>query len=239
MTRKKKFKILSVIIPVYNEQYTLKKILDKVIKSGISLKKEVICVDDGSTDNSFEILKEYKKKYPGIVSVYHKDNEGKGSAVKYGLGKAKGDIFIIQDADLEYDPRDYNRLIRFIEKGRYEVVFGSRYLPNKKRLPNENHFFNFGNYFLSWLTTLLYGHKITDMETCYKLFTRDVYKKLDLKSDKFNIEAEITAKILIMKYPIKEIPITYAPRTSYEGKKATWKDGVDAFFSLLILRFRG
>ena len=229
---------ISIIVPVYNEEKTLAKILDKLVSVDLNLKKEILIIDDGSKDNTKKVALDYikKKKQKNIeFKFYLKKNGGKGSAVRQGIKLATGDIITIQDADLEYNPEDYKLLITPIINGTASVVYGSRIL-NKN---NEIGYFVYylGNKFLTLLTKLLYFSGITDMETCYKVFRADIIKSIPLKSNKFDIEPEITAKILRKGVKIKEIPISYSPRTIEEGKKINWKDGLHAILVLLKWRF--
>jgi len=237
-----KFKLISIIIPIYNEEKTVKKVLEKLIKIKFPLKKEIICIDDGSIDNSADIINNFiNKNKEEKIYYFYKRNQGKGSAVRLGLKKSKGDILAIQDADLEYEPEDLKKMIQLILKGNAKAVYGSRYLSEKGHL-KENDTITFrihkiGNNLLSFLTTILYLQNITDMETCYKMFTREVYKKIHLYLNDFGIEAEITAKIRKLGYRIKEVPINYFSRDFREGKKITWKDGLKALFYLIKFRF--
>lgn len=232
---------LSIVIPFYNEEETISHILKKVIGVRIPIEKEILCIDDGSKDNSASIIKRMiKENKKNDIRYFHKKNAGKGSAVRLGLQKASGDIFIIQDADLEYNPEDYGKLLKPILDKKFKAVYGSRYprgghLKKYHNLTYTIH--KVGNHILSFITSLLYGQKITDMETCYKLFTREVYKNIKLSANDFRIEPEITAEILKKKYKIKEIPIEYYSRGFSEGKKITWKDGLLALFTLIKLRF--
>lgn len=232
---------LSIIIPVFNEEKTVSKILEKVnsVRLPNNFKREVIVVDDGSTDATARILKKMKRR--NILSFAHNANLGKGAAVRTGIAHASGDILIIQDADLEYDPSCFATLLKPILDKKTEVVYGSRLKNYPLRLWGENktplpsHWI--GNKFLTHLTNFLYRCKITDMETCYKMFTKDVIQGVELKSNRFEIEPEITAKILKSGHKIYEIPITVKPRTHKEGKKINWKDGFTALLTLIKYRF--
>ena len=196
-------KKLSIIIPVYNEEKTILRILEKIVKVNLGLIKEIIIVNDGSTDNSREVIEKYlkrKKKNKNLEFKFiSKPNAGKGSAIRKGLELATGSIITIQDADLEYNPEDLKKLINTILSGKVKVVYGSRFL--KKHKPRYLIYF-YGNKFLSFLTKILYGTKITDMETCYKMMTSEIIKDLNLVSDSFDIEPEITSKILRKGYEI-------------------------------------
>ncbi|PIY96868.1 MAG: glycosyl transferase [Candidatus Kerfeldbacteria bacterium CG_4_10_14_0_8_um_filter_42_10] len=217
---------LSIIMPVYNERATIEEIIRRV--NAAPYEKEIILVDDGSSDGTKEILEEIKD--PLVRIYYHDKNYGKGRAVRTGLAKASGGIILIQDADLEYDPREYAQLLRPILEGKAEVVYGSRFRGEGKTM-----FFwhAVGNNFLTFMTNLLYNTTLTDMETCYKVMKKEVLKGITLKSDKFNIEPELTAKILKKGYRIYEVPISYAGREYSEGKKITWKDGIVALWTLI------
>ncbi len=221
-------KKLTLIIPVYNEEKTLKKIISKALKKEFGLEKEIIVVNDGSTDKSLNKIKEIKNKKIKIIS--YEKNKGKGYAIRKGIEISTGDIIAIQDADLEYNLNDLKKLVNTLIREDLNVIYGSRFL-KKNNFYKKNSFY-WGNRFLSLLTSLLYLKKITDMETCYKVFKKEVIKNLELKSDGFEIEPEITSKILKKKYKIKEIPISYRPRKKDEGKKIKWRDG---FIALKIL----
>lgn len=230
---------ISIIIPVYNEEKTILQVLDKLSSLNLGLNKEIIIIDDGSTDNSKKIIQNYLKPKRNTKNLtfkfFSKPNGGKGSAIRKALTLSTGDIITIQDADLEYNPEEYSKLIKPIIEKKEKVVYGSRFL--KKHKPLYTIYF-LGNKFLTLLTSILYRSRITDMETCYKVFKADVIKSLNLKADKFDIEPEITSKILRKGIKIKEIPIDYKPRSISEGKKINWKDGLQAVFTLIYLRFR-
>lgn len=224
-------KKLSVIIPVYNELPTIKIIIEKV--QAVNLPKEIIIVDDCSTDGTREILK--KLKGDNLIIQYHTRNQGKGAAIQTGLQFITGDIVIIQDADLEYDPQDYPLLLKPILEKNADVVYGSRFLgPHRVFM-----FWHYlGNKFLTFITNLLFDTMLSDMETCYKAFKTEVIKSLNLESRSFNIEPEITAKIFKKKYKVFEVPISYDGRGYEEGKKITWKDGFGAIYTLLKYRIK-
>ncbi|HHT9125899.1 MAG TPA: glycosyltransferase family 2 protein [Candidatus Brocadiia bacterium] len=226
---------LSVIIPVYNEEHTIVEIINRV--KAVNINKEIIVVDDCSTDGTREILKSLSVSNNQIKLYFHETNSGKGSAIRTALQHISGDIVIIQDADLEYDPQDYHNLIEPIINGKGLVVYGSRMLSHN--LSNYSHLsFLLGGLFLSWLTNILYKANITDEPTCYKAFRTDVIKDLNLKCKKFEFCPEVTAKILKKGIKICEVPISYNPRKKQEGKKTNWKDGVHAIWTLLKYRLR-
>ena len=223
---------LSVIIPVYNEKRTILKIIQKV--KAVDIEKQILIVDDGSTDGTREQLKSLERDEE-ISLFYHDTNWGKGKAIRTALDHVQGDLVIVQDADLEYDPQDYNKLVRPITEGKTEVVYGSRYLSKENILPFTR--FKIGVLFLNWLVRVLYGFHITDEATCYKVFKTELLKSLSLKCNKFEFCPEVTAKILKRGYKIIEIPISYKYRTVMEGKKIGWKDGLSAMITLIRYRF--
>jgi glycosyltransferase involved in cell wall biosynthesis len=223
--------VLSIIIPVFNERDTIREIISKVKTS--PLEKEIIVVDDFSTDGTRDFIGNLQDS--ALKILFHPKNKGKGAAVRTGIAAATGDIIIIQDADLEYDPEDYPLLIEPIVHNRADAVYGSRFR-------GKHHAFllwhYIGNRFLTSVTNLLYGAKLTDMETCYKVVKADILKSLSLRSDRFEIEPEITAKLLKKGYRVSEVPIRYSGRNFKEGKKITWKDGFKAVAALIRYRFR-
>jgi len=227
----KKNKVLSVVIPVYNEEKTLSILVKRVQEVKIKgIKKQIVIVNDASTDDSEKVIESLSRKYKNVLFFKHKKNMGKGAAVRTGFKNATGDFIIIQDGDLEYDPNEFNLLLSPILKGKAKVVYGSRVLGKIKGFNIPSHYY--GNLFLSFVTRLLYHRRITDMETCYKMMVSEVVKSLNLKSDKFDIEPEITAKLIKKGYIIMEVPITYNSRSFKEGKKITWKDGLKALYVL-------
>ncbi len=228
--------MLSVIIPCYNEVKCLPLILEKVrnVKLKEGIKKEIILIDDFSTDGTREKIK--KINFPGLKKVFHPKNMGKGAAVKSGIAASSGELIIIQDADLEYDPKDYNNLISPIIEKKALVVYGSRFLGSKTK---HSHFsFWIGGIMVTLTTNLLYFSSLTDEPTCYKTFKADVLKKINIEGDRFDWEPEITAKILKKGIKIAEVPISYYPRTKKEGKKINWRDGIDAIWTLVYWRFK-
>lgn len=242
---------LSVIMPVYNEIATLEEIVKRVmtvdltlnsdganplLDSPLVLDRELVIVDDGSTDGTREILDAWRaRKEQEIRIIFHANNGGKGAALRTGFAAATGDILVVQDADLEYDPRDFGRLLEPILDGRTAVVYGSRFLGGPRSAMSLAH--TIGNKGVTWLTNLLYGTILSDMETCYKCFRRDVIADMPLRSRRFEIEPELTAKILKRGYSIFEVPISYNGREFHEGKKLTWRDGFSAISTLLRYRF--
>lgn len=225
---------LSVVIPVFNEAGTIRQLLQQVRDVDIPNAKELIVIDDFSTDGTREILADESKTHADTKVFFHETNQGKGAAVRTGLRHVTGDIVLIQDADLEYDPRDYGRLIRPIEEGRAKVVYGSRFLGEHKAM---YFWHSLGNKFLTLTTNILFDTTLTDMETCYKVFTADIAHKLRLKSNRWGFDPEITAKILKQGNRIYEVPIAYNGREFWEGKKISWKDGFTVLGTLIRYRF--
>ena len=230
-------KKISILIPVYNERATLIAILDKVIKADTKgLEKELIIVDDGSIDGTREILQHIDAAKYSANIIFHEKNMGKGAALRTAQQAASGDIILIQDADLEYDPSEYVNLLGPIMENKADVVYGSRLSGGKiTRAFKFTHLL--GNKFLSFLVNVLYDTTLTDMETCYKVFRADVFKSIQIRSNKFDFEPEITAKILKKKARLYELPISYFGRDYSEGKKITWRDGFIAIWALLKYRF--
>jgi glycosyltransferase involved in cell wall biosynthesis len=237
--------LLSIVMPVYNEQRFIRQIVRQVQAVDLGeLQRELVMVDDCSTDGSLEILAEMEgettvdhdlKPFDRPIRVErHQVNQGKGAALRTGFAQAEGGLMIIQDADLEYDPEDYKKLLAPIFKGKAEVVYGSRFTGERR-----NMFFHHwvGNRFLTLVTNILYNTTLSDMETCYKLFTRESLRDIVIKSDRFNFEPEITAKILKKGIRIYEVPISYTGREFDEGKKITWRDGLVALWCLFKFRF--
>jgi len=222
---------LSVIIPIYNERDFLSELLARV--RAVDIPKEIICVDDCSTDGSREILAE-EARHGDLLVITHPVNRGKGAAVQSGLRQFTGDVVVIQDADLEYDPQDYHVLLRPILTGRAKVVYGSRFLGEHRAM---RFWHSVGNRCLTLITNVLYDTTLTDMETCYKMFTADVARKLSLREPRWGFDPEITAQILKAGYRIYEVPISYAGREYHEGKKISWRDGFVVLATLLRCRF--
>jgi glycosyltransferase involved in cell wall biosynthesis len=224
---------ISVVIPVYNEVSTIREIVVRV--QAVDLEKEIIIIDDGSTDGTRELLQEITLSHDNVRVLYHDRNQGKGAALRTGFEGATGDIVIIQDADLEYDPREYPVLLEPILDGRADIVYGSRFLGGPHRVLFFWHYL--GNRFLTLLSNALTNLNLTDMETCYKVFKREVLNDIQLKSNRFGFEPEFTAKIAKKGFRIYETPISYSGRTYAEGKKIGWKDGVKAIFAIIWFRF--
>jgi glycosyltransferase involved in cell wall biosynthesis len=216
---------LSVLVPVFNEEKTVQQLVERVL--AVPCDMEVVIVDDCSTDDTWAVLQTIQD--PRVHVYHHEVNQGKGSGIRTALSHATGDLVIIQDADLEYDPNDYPRLLELIQSGKAEVVYGVRDLKGQKPL------FRLGNNFLTLVTNILYGSHLSDMETCYKLMPRQVMQGLNLQPTRFQIEPEITAKLLRRGFRIHEVPIWYQPRE--EKKLNAWKDGLPALGTLFKYRF--
>jgi len=223
--------LLSVVMPVYNERATVEEIVDRVL--AVPLRIELIAVDDASTDGSRELLEELGKKR-GFRVLVQERNQGKGAAVRRGIDAATGDVIVVQDADLEYSPEEYPDLIDLIKKGKADAVYGSRFI-GRHRCFLFTHYL--ANLFLNLVTNVLYNTTMTDMETCFKAVRAELLKDMKLKSDRFGIEPEITAKLFKRGARVYEVPITYEGRDYSEGKKITWRDGFPALWNLIKYRF--
>ena len=230
---------LSVIMPVFNELKTIEAIIGKV--DSLRIDKEIVIVDDCSTDGTRRILELKKKNQENggtgknFKIIFHQRNQGKGAAIRTGLGYVTGDYVIIQDGDMEYNPEEYLKLTAEVEASHDQVVYGSRFLGRSMKM-SMLHWW--GNRFLTSITNILYGAKLSDMETCYKLVKTSLFMSLNLKSNQFEIEPEITAKILKKGITIKEVPINYLGREFHQGKKITWRDGFSSLWALIKYRFR-
>lgn len=235
---------LTIIIPAYNESKTIQKIIERVKNAETKdVEKEIIVVDDGSNDGTRKIV----ERIQGVKLILHEKNSGKGMSIRTGIKNSTGDIIIIQDADLEYDPNEYYKLIKPIIEDKARVVYGSRVLHQKKKFKNKiflkgKHYksystFYIGGLLLTILTNILYDAKITDEATCYKVFDAKVLKSINLKCKRFEFCPEVTAKLLKMGYEIYELPISYYPRSYEEGKKIKFRDGIEAMFTLIKYRF--
>jgi glycosyltransferase involved in cell wall biosynthesis/precorrin-6B methylase 2 len=221
--------LLSVIVPCYNERATVAELLQRV--HDVDIEKEIIVIDDVSTDGSRDVVAALANEWPEIRHLFQPVNMGKGAAIRRGIAEALGDIVLIQDADLEYDPDEYPKLIQPIVDGHADVVFGSRFEGYPRRVMLFWH--RMGNTFLTFLSNMTTNLDLTDMETCYKVFRREVIQSIPLRSDRFGIEPEITAKVARRGYRIFEVPISYYGRDYWEGKKINWKDGFNAIWTIL------
>jgi glycosyltransferase involved in cell wall biosynthesis len=223
-----------VVVPCFNERATVNELIDRVVAAPVD--KQVIVVDDCSTDGTRELLIQRQRERGDIVLRLRERNGGKGAAVQEGLRHATGDVVIIQDADLEYDPADYPALLRPIQTGKAKVVYGSRFLGEHRAM---YFWHSVGNNMLTLTCNVLFDTTLTDMETCYKVFTIDIAHKLKLREPRWGFDPEITARILRMGHRIYEVPISYAGREFHEGKKISWRDGVVVLLALIRYRFFG
>ena len=227
--------MLSVIIPVFNEKNTIEEIIKRVEKVFLSIKKEIIVVDDGSFDETKDILKRLKKEID-FKLIVHKKNRGKGAAVRTGIENSGGEIILIQDADLEYSPEEYQNLIEPILKNETDVVYGSRDFLNN---PHSSQKYYLGGKFLTFVFNLLFGTNLTDINTGYKVFKKEVLKNIELLENDFSFCEEVTAKVVKLGYKIKEMPIQYLPRSFKQGKKIRWyKDGLKALYVIMKYRIK-
>ncbi len=226
--------LLSIIVPAYNEVRTIAAVIDRVLTIDLPAPREVIVVNDGSTDGTRDELDRLRVAHPELIVIHAERNRGKGHALRLGFARARGTIVAIQDADLELDPAQLAGLVEPILKGEADVVYGSRFLAGRPDAPAMT---IAANRALTALTNVLYGSSITDMETCYKIMRTDVVRSLDLHADRFDIEPEITAKLLLGGHRIVERPARFTPRSRAAGKKIGWRDGVTAILLLIRLRF--
>ncbi|HEX3567142.1 MAG TPA: glycosyltransferase family 2 protein [Acidimicrobiales bacterium] len=228
----RQYRTLTVIVPVFNERSTVAEIIRRIRAVDIPLVVDVIAVDDGSSDGTDKVLAALEDSTVRVLT--HPVNQGKGAAIRSALAIARGDLILIQDADLEYDPEDWPRLMDPILRGKARVVYGSRFTGERKNMMPLHWI---GNRFLSLVTNVLYSSTLSDMETCYKLFDRQAIEGIVVQSDRFDFEPEITAKVLRRGFRIYEVPISYAGREATEGKKITWRDGLGALKALVKFRF--
>jgi glycosyltransferase involved in cell wall biosynthesis len=231
--------MLSVVIPVYNERETLRTLITRVLDSPIELDLELVLVDDCSNDGTRDLYPEIEKDFAdfNLRIFQHAENQGKGAAVRTGFQHVTGDFVVIQDADLEYDPNDYPKLLKPLLDGRADAVYGSRFVGGAEH--RVLYFWHYlGNKFLTLVSNAFTNLNLTDMETCYKCFKREVIQGITIKSNRFGIEPEITAKVARGKWRIYEVGISYSGRSYEEGKKITWRDGVRALYSILKFAFR-
>jgi glycosyltransferase involved in cell wall biosynthesis len=226
--------LLTVLMPVYNEKTTIREIVARV--KAVPYRKQLVLVDDCSRDGTGDILKELAAGDPDLVLLQHEHNQGKGAALRTALAAARGDVVLIQDADLEYSPEEYPKLLRPILEGKAHVVYGSRFTGGSySRVHLYSHYL--GNKMLTMFSNLMTGLNLTDMETCYKVMRREVAERIQIRSARFNVEPELTAKIARMKARLFEVPISYAGRDFAEGKKISWRDGFSAMWAIFRYRF--
>ncbi|MEE9473829.1 MAG: glycosyltransferase family 2 protein [Acidimicrobiia bacterium] len=227
------YRRLSVVIPVYNERNTVGEAIRRVRDAPLPIDREIIVIDDGSDDGTRDILNRLRDSTVRVIS--YPNNRGKGAAVRRGIEEAKGDVIVVHDADLEYDPRDFGKLLRPLLEGQARVVYGSRFTGERRNM----FFWHWvGNRFLSLVTNVLYNTTLSDMETCYKMFDAELLRSLRLTANRFEFEPEVTAKVLRLGERIWEVPITYAGRELHEGKKITWRDGIPALKILVTTRLQ-
>jgi glycosyltransferase involved in cell wall biosynthesis len=224
--------LLSVVIPVYNEVRWVEKVLERVASADrLGCELEIVVVDDGSSDGTAEALERLAQNYAELTLIRQPCNQGKGAALRRGFTQARGDIVLVQDADLEYSPEDYPALLRPILRDQADVVFGSRFLGGPHRVLYYWH--SVGNWILTTVSNTMTNLNLTDMETCYKVFRREVLQRIEIRQDRFGFEPEVTAKVARLGARVFEVPISYAGRTYEEGKKIGWKDGVRAMWCIL------
>jgi glycosyltransferase involved in cell wall biosynthesis len=229
-------KKLSIIIPVFNEKNTIAEILEKIEAIDLGMGKEIVIIDDFSTDGTRESLGSYESKYK---IIYHEKNHGKGRALRTGLANVTGDIVVVQDADLEYDPKDFKIMLAEMLSNDAQVVYGSRRLQHSYlKSRHSGHIFALGGILLTWITNLLYRTGITDEPTCYKMFKTDLLKSFNLECERFEFCPEVTAKTAKRGIKIHEVPINYYPRHKNEGKKINWQDFIEAVWTLLKYKFK-
>lgn len=227
------YRRLSVVIPVFNERNTVGEAIRRVREAPLPIDREIIVIDDGSDDGTRDILNRLRDSTVRVIS--YPNNRGKGAAVRRGIEEAKGDVIVVHDADLEYDPRDFGKLLRPLLEGQARVVYGSRFTGERRNM----FFWHWvGNRFLSLVTNVLYNTTLSDMETCYKMFDAELLRSLRLTANRFEFEPEVTAKVLRLGERIWEVPITYAGRELHEGKKITWRDGIPALKVLVTIRLQ-
>jgi glycosyltransferase involved in cell wall biosynthesis len=217
--------LLSIIVPVYNESSTIGAVIDRLLTIDLPLDREIIVVNDGSTDGTREVLDKVVPGRPSVSVVHLPANRGKGHALRVGLLKTRGTITAIQDADLELDPAQLKDLVQPVLDGKADAVYGSRFLEPSFKVPLVT---RIGNKALTWMTNVLFGQSLTDMETCYKIIRGDIARNLDLTADRFDIEPEITVALLRRGHRIVELPVTFSPRSRAAGKKMRWRDGIEA-----------
>ena len=227
---------LSIVIPVYNEEETIPQVIEQVLAVSLDgVEKEIVIVNDGSSDKTAEVVQNLSTRMPcQLTVVHHKENQGKGAAIRTAMAHVTGDLVVTQDADLEYDPQDYPALLAPFSNPAVQVVYGSR---NLRTNPRSSWSFYWGGRLLSWVANLLYGSRITDEATGYKVFRTDLLRSLNLQPTRFEFCPEVTGKLLRRGVEIHEVPITYRPRSFEEGKKIQWYDGIDAIWTLVKYRF--